>query len=57
MDEHTNSTGSLEEIAFKWMFYCGILDSLHEQCLRYKNENSEMKMVRIPAVLVFKKRI
>jgi hypothetical protein len=57
MDEHTNSTGSLEEIAFKWMFYWGILDSLHEQCLRYKNENSEMKMVRIPAVLVFIKRI
>lgn len=43
MDGQTKSC-SLEEIAFKWMFHCGIVKSLHEQCQRYENESSDNKM-------------
>lgn len=46
MDGQTKSC-SLEEIAFKWMFHCGIVKSLHEQCQRYENESSDNKMVRL----------
>ena len=35
----------LEEIAFKWMFHCGNIKHLQEQCLRYVNEITENKMV------------
>ncbi|CAB4000862.1 Hypothetical predicted protein [Paramuricea clavata] len=43
MDGQTKGS-SLEEIAFKWMFHCGIVKSLHEQCQRYENESSDNKM-------------
>ena len=55
MDEHANSCSSLQEIAFKWMFHCGILDTLHEQCKQYNNESSDKKMVRIiPEIYLLK---
>lgn len=31
----------LEEVAFKWMLHCEFLKSLHEQCRRYENENTD----------------